>query len=139
MFDWAFVRSILPQMGNALGVTFQATVAGFALATLLGLLIAVGRRSSVRVLAALLTGFVEFVRSTPLLVQVDFSSSVLPRFGVSLTPLAAGIIGLGVHYSTYLSEVYRGGIESSPRGQWEAAVALAFSAYQTWTKIILPQ
>lgn len=139
MFDWDYARSIMPAMVSALGVTARATVAGFLLAAGLGLLIAVGRLSRVPFIKRVLGGFVEFVRSTPLLVQLYFLFYVLPHYGLTLSPLAAGIVGLGLHYSTYLSEVYRAGIESVARGQWEAALALDFSPLQTWTRIILPQ
>lgn len=139
MFDWDFARAILPQLVQSLRVTVQATVAGFFLAAVLGLVIAVVRRSGIAVLQRVTGAMVEFVRSTPLLVQLYFLFYVLPRYGVALTPLTAGILGLGIHYSTYLSEVYRAGIESIPRGQWEAALTLGFSPYQTWTRVILPQ
>ena len=70
--------------------------------------------------------FVEFIRTTPLLAQLYFIFYVFPQFGLALSPLAAGVIGLGLHYSTYLSEVYRAGIDSIPQAQWEAATALSF-------------
>jgi polar amino acid transport system permease protein len=86
------------------------------------------------------TGFVaEFIRGTPLLVQLYFIFYVLPDFGVLLPPLWAGVIGLGLHYGTYAAEVYRAGIDNVPRGQWEAAKACNLSAAQTWTHVILPQ
>ena len=84
----------------------------------------------------------EFIRSTPLLAQLFFIFYALPQLpyvGISLSPLTAGILGLGIHYSTYLSEVYRAGIDAVPRGQWEAAIALNFSKGRTWLNIILPQ
>jgi polar amino acid transport system permease protein len=64
---------------------------------------------------------------------------VLPDIGITLGPLLAGVIGLGLHYSTYTSEVYRAGIEGVPRGQWEAATALNLSARRTWIGVVLPQ
>jgi polar amino acid transport system permease protein len=82
---------------------------------------------------------VEFVRSTPLLVQVFFLYFALPRFGITLSALTVGVIGLGVHYATYTSEVYRAGIDAVPKGQWEAATALSLSRSRTWTGVILPQ
>src|SRR5205823_358254 len=62
-----------------------------------------------------------------------------PTIGLSLPALVAGIVGLGLHYSSYTSEVYRSGVESVPRGQWEAAYALNLSPTRTWVSIILPQ
>src|SRR5690606_29363049 len=64
---------------------------------------------------------------------------VLPAYGVVMSAFATGVLGLGIHYGSYLSEVYRSGIESVPRGQWEAAVALGFSRARTWRSVILPQ
>jgi polar amino acid transport system permease protein len=58
---------------------------------------------------------------------------------LTLSPLVAGVIGLGLHYGTYTAEVYRAGIDNVPRGQWEAARACNLSAGQTWREIILPQ
>jgi polar amino acid transport system permease protein len=79
------------------------------------------------------------VRATPLLVQLFFLYFGLPVFGISLSALLTGIIGIGLNYSAYTAEVYRAGIEGVPRGQWEAARALNFSHGQTWVRIILPQ
>jgi polar amino acid transport system permease protein len=64
---------------------------------------------------------------------------VLPDAGIILSPMVAGVIGLGLHYGTYTAEVYRAGIDNVPSGQWEAAKACNLSGSQTWTHIILPQ
>jgi polar amino acid transport system permease protein len=114
-------------------------VLGSVVALVLGLVIAVVRRAKVPVLDQVLWAVVEFIRSTPLLVQVFFLYFALPRFGVTLSALTVGVIGLGVHYATYTSEVYRAGIDAVPRGQWEAATALSLSPGRTWTGVILPQ
>jgi polar amino acid transport system permease protein len=79
------------------------------------------------------------IRSTPLLIQLYFLFFVLPHVGVTLPPFTSGVIGLGLHYSTYTSEVYRAGIESVPKGQWEAALALNYSRYHMFRRVILPQ
>src|SRR3546814_3369779 len=84
-------------------------------------------------------GFVEFVRSTPLLIQIFFIYFVLPEFGITLGALTAGILALGLHYGSYCSEVYRAGLENIPRGQWEASTALNLSPYHTFRDIIIPQ
>lgn len=138
-FDWAYTLDILPALLNALVVTIQATLAGMALALILGLLWAVLRRSpqpAVRLPAA---GLVGFIRSTPLLVQIYFLFFVLPGAGVVLSPFLTGVIALGLHYSAYTAEVYRAGIEAVPKGQWEAARALNLSPGHTWRAVILPQ
>jgi polar amino acid transport system permease protein len=140
MWDWEFAILIFPELLKAMWVTIAATFVGFIIAIFLGLLLTLGRRSRIAPLSWGAGGFVEFVRSTPLLVQLYFIFYVLPVVsGISLSPFVAGVLGLGLHYSTYLSEVYRAGIESVPRGQWEASTALNFSSVQTWRRIILPQ
>lgn len=139
IFDWDFAWSILPRLVGALRTTALATVGGMGIALALGLAWAVLRRSHVRPVAAAATGVVEFIRSTPLLVQLYFLFYMLPDWGLALSPLATGVVGLGAHYSAYAAEVYRAGIEGVPRGQWEAAVALDLSPARTWTTVILPQ
>ncbi|WP_028926633.1 ectoine/hydroxyectoine ABC transporter permease subunit EhuD [Pseudonocardia acaciae] len=139
VWDWDYAFRVLPELLRALLVTLEITVLGSVVALLLGLVIAVIRRLHVPVIDQVLWAFVEFVRSTPLLVQVFFLYFALPRFGVTLSALVVGVIGLGVHYATYTSEVYRAGIEAVPRGQWEAAVALNLTRTRTWTGVILPQ
>ena len=139
MWDWGYAVDILPDLLKALRITIEATLLGSAIAMVLGLVLAIGRRSRRRLVRLPVAGFVEFVRSTPLLVQLYFIFFVLPDLGLTLSPLVAGVIGLGLHYSTYTSEVYRAGIEGVPRGQWEAALALNFPARRTWTSVVLPQ
>jgi polar amino acid transport system permease protein len=139
MFDWSYALSLLPKLLGGLEVTVESTLGGMALALVLGLVWAVLRRSAPRPLARALYWVVEFVRSTPLLVQLYFLFFVLPETGVSLSPFATGVLGLGLHYSAYTAEVYRAGIEAVPRSQWEAAAALSFDRAHTWIAIILPQ
>jgi polar amino acid transport system permease protein len=139
VWDWGYAFQVLPQLLRALLVTLEITVLGSVVALVLGLVIAVVRRAHVPVLDQVLWAVVEFIRSTPLLVQVFFLYFALPRFGVTLSALTVGVIGLGVHYATYTSEVYRAGIDAVPRGQWEAATALSLSPGRTWTGVILPQ
>lgn len=138
-WDWSFAWEVLPELLHALRVTVAATVLGMGLALGLGLVLALLRRSPVRAIAWGAGGFVEFVRSTPLLVQIYFLFYVGPRFGFSLSPMTTGVLALGLHYGAYTSEVYRGGIDSVPRGQWEAAVALNLSPARRFVSIILPQ
>lgn len=139
MWDWSFTVSILPKLLKSLQITLAATLVAFLLSCFLGLLIAVLKRSRIKPVVWLVGAGVEFIRSTPLLAQVFFVFYVLPKFGFALSPFLAGVLTLGVHYSTYLSEVYRAGIDSIPKGQWEAASVLNFSRSHVWLKIIIPQ
>lgn len=139
IWDWDHAFEVLPELLAALVVTIEITALGSVLALVLGLVIAVVRRARIPVVDQVVWAFVEFVRSTPLLVQVFFLFFVLPRFGVVLGAFVVGVIGLGVHYATYTSEVYRAGIDAVPRGQWEAAAALSLPRSRVWTGVILPQ
>jgi polar amino acid transport system permease protein len=138
-WDWQFAAEILPELLEGLLVTIQATFVGFIIAAILGLLLALGRRSQNQWIAQPIGVFIEFIRSTPLLVQLFFFFFVLPRYGVRLPAFVVGSVALGLHYGTYTSEVYRAGIEAIGRGQWEAATALNFSPTRVWVSIILPQ
>ena len=138
-WDWAFVWKILPTLLEGVKITIIATILGSIVAAVIGLLIALARRSPNRWLSRPVGFAAEFIRGTPLLVQLYFIFYVLPDAGILLSPLVAGVIGLGLHYGTYTAEVYRAGIDNVPRGQWEAAKAANLSPSQTWTHIIMPQ
>ena len=139
IWNWEFAASILPEILRGLGITLLAVALGMAIALVLGLVWTIARRSQSRIIAWPVAGLVEFVRSTPLLVQIFFLFYVLPTIGIVLSPLVAGVLALGIHYSCYTSEVYRAGINAIASGQWEAAKALNFSRWQTYRYVILPQ
>ncbi|SAI56549.1 binding-protein-dependent transport system inner membrane protein [Bordetella ansorpii] len=139
IFDWNFAFEILPTLADALVITVQATVIGMLLAVTLGLVLAMLRRAPLWIVSAPAALVIEFVRSTPLLVQMYFLFYVLPVTGISLSPLTTGILALGVHYAAYCAEVYRAGIEAVPRGQVEAATALNLSRWRTAVGVVLPQ
>lgn len=138
-WDWAYAISILPLLAKAAIVTVQAALGGFAIALVLGLILALLRRSHIRAISWPVGAAVEFIRSTPLLIQLFFLYFGLPQFGIRPTPLAVGVIAFGVHFSTYLSEVFRAGLDAVPRGQWDAATALNFKRFDRMVRIILPQ
>ncbi len=138
-FDWAFAVEILPRLLDASLKTIGITLAGFSIAIVLGLFLAVGRRSRQRWLSWPVTGLIEFIRSTPLLIQVYFLFFVLPNYGLNLSALQAGIIGIALHYACYTAEVYRAGLDAVPRAQWEAVTALNMKPLNAYRTIILPQ
>ena len=74
-----------------------------------------------------------------MLIQVYFLYYVLPNYGVSMTAMQVGILGIGLHYACYIAEVYRGGLDAVPRAQWEAVTALNIAPYSAYRNIILPQ
>ncbi|MNF49394.1 putative amino-acid permease protein YxeN [compost metagenome] len=139
LFDWDFTLSILPQLLQASLKTIGITLVAFVLAVILGLLLAVARRSRRYWLSWPAASVIEFIRSTPLLIQVYFLFYVLPSYGLNMTALVAGTLGIALHYACYTAEVYRAGLDSVPRGQWEAVTALNLSPWKAYRDVILPQ
>jgi polar amino acid transport system permease protein len=135
LWSWEQAAAALPAILAGFRVTLVATVVGMVIAAVLGLVVALVRRTAGRWLTVPVGVLVELVRSTPLLVQLVFVYLMLP----SVPALVVGCTVLGVHYATYLSEVYRAGIEAVPRGQWEAATALDLPRARVWRAVVLPQ
>lgn len=138
-FDWNYAIEFMPTLLGGLVITIEVTVVAFVIAAVLGLLMALGRRSDNPWIAQPIGAVIEFIRSTPLLVQLYIFFFVLPRYGLRMPAFVVGTIALGLHYGTYTSEIYRAGIDAIDRGQWEAARALNFSPSRTWLGIVLPQ
>src|SRR5256886_12030015 len=136
IWDNSFALSVLPEIAQGLAITVLIAFTGTAIALCIGLVLANMGRARAKWIFLPAEGFVEFVRATPLLVQLFFLYFGLPVFGISLSALVTGIIGIGLNYSAYTAEVYRAGIEGVPRGQWEAARALNFPLGQTWSRTI---
>lgn len=134
-----FAISILPILLWGLVVTIEATILGFVIALLFGLVLAVLNSAPSRFISWPARLFTEFVRDTPLLVQLFFLYYVLPEFGLVFPAFLTGALALGLQYSAYTSEVYRAGIEAVHRGQREASRALNLAPGRTFTRIILPQ
>ncbi|RPJ46576.1 MAG: ectoine/hydroxyectoine ABC transporter permease subunit EhuD [Betaproteobacteria bacterium] len=139
IFDWAYAMDILPRFVPALWVTVQATLAGMLIALTLGMVLTLLRRCRLIWVRWPTTALIEFVRSTPLLVQMYFMFYVLPEAGVRMSAFTAGALALGLHYAAYCAEVYRAGLEAVPRGQWDAAAALNLGHWSTLRRIIVPQ
>src|SRR5690606_4708455 len=135
----AFALSILPILLKGLWVTIQAAVLGFGVAAVLGLILAGLKSVRLRLISWPAYVLTEFLRATPLLVQLFFLYYVLPDYGIVLPAFLTGALALGVQYSAYLSEVYRAGLESVTHGQTEAARALDISPLRTFMVITLPQ
>jgi polar amino acid transport system permease protein len=141
MFDWRwdFTFEILPRLLLATGNTLLAAALGYGIAVVLGLVFALAQRTPSRALTFVVREAVEFIRSTPLVLQIFFVFYVGPQFGLRLSPWTAGMIAIGLHYASYLSEVYRGGLDSVPKGQWEAATSLNLSTARTYFRVVIPQ
>ena len=136
---WDFAIEILPSMLWATLNTILAAGIGYAIAAIVGLLFLLGQRTPIKIVNMINREIVEFIRSTPLLIQLFFVYFVLPQFGITLSAWVCGMITIGLHFGTYLSEVYRGALEGVPKTQWEACRALNFSTTYTYRKIVLPQ
>jgi polar amino acid transport system permease protein len=139
LWNWDYAWEILPTLAEASIITVQATVLGFALALLVGLLLAIGRMAGPQWSRVAVGGVVEFIRSTPLLIQMFFLYYVMPEFGLTMDAMPTGVLALGLHYGTYCAEVYRSGLDNIPKGQWEAAIALNLSPWTSFKDVILPQ
>lgn len=139
MLDVGFIVQFLPTMMEGLAVTAEATLGGYAIALVVGLGLAMGRRSEIRAVRAVCALYVDFMRCTPLLVQLYFAFYVLPSFGIRFEALTTGILVLGLNIGAYVSEIYRAGIDAVPIGQWEAARSLGLTPLPVWSRVILPQ
>ena len=138
-WKWDFAFQILPQMLWATLNTIMAAGIGYAIAAVVGLLFLLGQRTPYKIINAIVREIVEFIRSTPLLIQLFFVYFVGPQFGITLSAWVCAMITIGLHFGTYLSEVYRGALEGVPKTQWEACRALNFTTIYTYRRIVLPQ
>ncbi|PWA13261.1 ectoine/hydroxyectoine ABC transporter permease subunit EhuD [Pueribacillus theae] len=141
-WDWNVMADAFPMVFKGMWVTLGLTIACYLFSLVFGFFWFFVKQIPGRPFQWIVFWIMEFIRSTPPLVQLFFiyyAWPMVPYVGVSLNPFVAAILGLGIHFSTYISEVYRSGIESVDKGQWEAARALNFPTGKTWTKIILPQ
>ncbi|ESW84530.1 MULTISPECIES: ectoine/hydroxyectoine ABC transporter permease subunit EhuC [unclassified Mesorhizobium] len=120
-------------------VTIELTLMGSVLALVMAFLAGLGRLSRFFVLRALATAYIEFFRGTSIFVQLFWAYFVLPFAGISLTPLQAGVLALGLNVGAYAAEVVRGAIKSIGREQYEACTALNLGRWQAMHHIILPQ
>lgn len=135
----AFAWSILPILLIGLRTTLLAMVVGFLIAVVIGMIFALLRRSHWKVISWPIGFLIEFLRNTPLLMQLFFLYFVLPEYGVVLPAFWTGAAVLGLQYAAYMSEVYRAGLEALPKGQWEAATALNLSNARTYRTVVVPQ
>ncbi|HLQ82875.1 MAG TPA: ectoine/hydroxyectoine ABC transporter permease subunit EhuD [Pseudogracilibacillus sp.] len=141
-WKWDVFYDAFSYIIKGLWITAGLTIASFVFALIFGFVWTFLRRVPFKPFQWIVVWLMEFIRSTPPLVQLFFIYYAFPQIpviGMTLSPFISGMIGLGVHFSTYISEVYRSGIEGVDHGQTEASIALNLSTYKKWTKIILPQ
>ena len=143
---WTFAQFFPRLVGGAL-MTVSLTVLGFLLAMVIGLPVAAVRLYGPAPLRWLATIYVEFFRGIPVLLLLYFLYYSLPEVGLAmhlgvslkLNAFLVGVIGFGLNYGAYESEIYRAGIASIPVGQWEAGASLGMSPLRIFRRIILPQ
>lgn len=132
-------RDFFPVLLQGVKFTLLVTAGALVLSTLLGLAWALMRVSGISWLARISATIVNVIRGIPILVQLFYIYFVLPEFGISLSALQAGIIGLGIAYSAYQAENFRAGIEAIDHGQTEAAQSIGMGWFQTMRRVVLPQ
>ena len=120
-------------------ITLEIFCVTLVLALPLGILAALGRLSSFRPLARFMEFYVWLMRGTPLMLQLLFVYFALPMIGIMLPDMAAALLAFTLNYAAYFAEIFRAGIQSVPRGQYEAAKTLGMTYPQTMRRIILPQ
>jgi His/Glu/Gln/Arg/opine family amino acid ABC transporter permease subunit len=138
--DWSVVWDNRWRFLEGCEVTVMLTAATMTIALPGGLLLALLRLSPIRIVSSVTTGFVEFFRATPLILQIYWVFYVLPAaFDITLSEFATALLGLSLNVSAFNSETFRAGILSIRPGQWNAALALGMTKTQVLRKIILPQ
>lgn len=137
--SWENLHEWLPQLLVAAGGTLKMTALAYLVAVVAGLTIALARLSRRRMVAAVAGWYVELIRGTPALTQLFLIYFGLASVGIVLSAFTAAVIGLGLNYAAYMSEVYRAGIDAVHRGQREAALAIGMTNALAMRTIILPQ
>jgi polar amino acid transport system substrate-binding protein len=135
-FNW---REAIWRLTRAAVVTVLVAFGSMAIAVVLGMPLAIGQWKGPRPVQWLCTIYVEFFRGTPVLVQLLFLYFGLPTIGLAMPGWLTALIGLGLNYAAYESQVYRAALEAIPRGQWEASYLLGMSPLLAFRRIILPQ
>ncbi len=141
-WSWETFIDAFPIIITGINVTLGLTVTSFLLALIVGFVWLILESTPIKVFNFIIYWIREFIRSTPPIVQIFFlyyAWPMVPYVGTSFTPFIAAMLALGIHFSTYVSEVYRSGIDSVDKGQWEASTALNLSMKDKWFNVVLPQ
>jgi len=134
-----FLSEYLPKLVSGAGMTVMVMICATVLAVVISIIFGLMRLSSNFTIQTAATVYIEFFRGTSLLVQLYWIYYVLPLMGLTLSPFVSGVLALGLNFGAYGAEVFRGGIQSVPRGQYEAAIALNMSPAKRMLRIIIPQ
>lgn len=134
-----YVVSLLPSLTEGLVSTLKIFIVTLVLSIPLGIVIALGRLSKVKIISIITEGYIWLMRGTPLLLQIVFVFFGLPLMGISFDRFPAAIIAFVLNYAAYYGEIFRAGIQSIDKGQYEASEVLGMSNSQTFFRIIFPQ
>ena len=134
-----YIIKIIPQMLEGSIVTAQVFLITIVLSIPLGVLLSLGRVSSITLLQKVIGLYVWLLRGTPLMLQLFFVYYALPAVGIRLDDFEAALVAFVLNYAAYFCEIFRACIQSVPKGQYEAARTLGMNYVQTMRRIILPQ
>lgn len=135
----SYIYTLLPSIGDGLVVTLKVFALTLVLSIPLGIIVSILRIWNIKPISRITELYVWVMRGTPLMLQVVFIFFGLPVVGITFDRFIAVIIAFVLNYAAYFGEIFRGGIESIDKGQYEAAKVLGLSSYRTFTRIILPQ
>lgn len=133
------VPAMLAPMLEGLGITLEVFMITLAIALPLGLVLALARISKYKPLSFVVETYIWLMRGTPLMLQLLFVYYALPSVGIKMSDMTAALLAFSLNYAAYFAEIFRSGIQSIERGQYEAAKCLGFSYIQTMRRIIIPQ
>ncbi|MDO6387755.1 MULTISPECIES: amino acid ABC transporter permease [Uliginosibacterium] len=137
-----YILRILPQLIDGAGITIQVFLITLVLAVPLGLALALGRISRWPAVSVAVNGYIWLMRGTPLMLQmlfIYFALPFVPGIGIRLPDFPAAIVAFVLNYAAYFAEIFRAGIQSIDRGQYEGAKVLGLTYAQTMRRIVLPQ
>ena len=120
-------------------ITLEIFFVTLILSLPIGMLAALGRLSSLKIISRIVEFYIWIMRGTPLMLQLLFVYFALPTIGIRLPDIAAALLAFTLNYAAYFAEIFRAGIQAVPKGQYEAAKTLGMSYPQTMRRIILPQ
>ncbi|WP_320202179.1 amino acid ABC transporter permease (plasmid) [Agrobacterium sp. rho-13.3] len=135
--DFWVVFARWPELLSGLAYTIILAFAGMALSLVIGILGVAIRRANERISSVIVSAFIEVIRNTPFLVQIFFLYFALPFLGIKLSQTFTAILALGLNGGAYAIEIIRGGVDSVPRGQWEAGYALGLKSRDIFRMVII--
>jgi len=138
--DWDAMLNLIVQMKEGMGVTLIIFAATLVFSIPLGMIVALLRMNKHRIISAPIGLYILVMRGTPLMLQIFAIYFAVPMiFGVNFDRMTATIISFSLNYAAYFAEIFRGGIQSIPQGQYQASQVLGLTKLQTFFSIILPQ